>query len=207
MVIQYIYSGSVFAQTKQLMQEVESMLERLKVGRVDLKRLKQEMSGSAAVGAQVKIEPERGRNNQDDDEKSRNNNFYHFLTNIEDEAETQKSKRKRNYSPKKKTEWEDDVDFEDLLSDGDIDKVKKEIDETQGDLYCSLCNKSFKKKTSFDDHMTKHTGERLKCKFCPKLFDRPGLRRVHEQLHTKPFKCNECDASFGRKSNLVGHQR
>jgi len=207
MVIQYIYSGSVFAQTKQLMQEVESMLERLKVGRVDLMRLKQEMSGSTAVGAQVKIEPERGRSNLDDDEKSRNDNFYHFMTSVENDAETQKIKRKRNYPQKKKTEWDDDVDFEDLFSDGDIDKVKKEIDETQSDLYCSFCNKSFTKKASFDDHMTKHTGERLKCKFCPKLFDRAGLRRVHEQLHTKPFKCNECDASFGRKSNLVGHQR
>ena len=27
------------------------------------------------------------------------------------------------------------------------------------------------------------------------------------QLHTKPFKCTECDAGFGRKSNLIGHQR
>ena len=30
---------------------------------------------------------------------------------------------------------------------------------------------------------------------------------IYSQLHTKPFKCDECDASFGRKSNLIGHQR
>ena len=32
------------------------------------------------------------------------------------------------------------------------------------------------------EHEIKHTGEKLKCQHCPKVFDRPGLRRVHEQV-------------------------
>ena len=28
-------------------------------------------------------------------------------------------------------------------------------------------------------------GEKLKCQHCPKVFDRPGLRRVHEQVISK----------------------
>ena len=32
-----------------------------------------------------------------------------------------------------------------------------------------------------EDEMKK-SGEKLKCQHCPKVFDRPGLRRVHEQV-------------------------
>ena len=32
------------------------------------------------------------------------------------------------------------------------------------------------------EHEIKHTGGKLKCQHCPKVFDRPGLRRVHEQV-------------------------
>ena len=31
----------------------------------------------------------------------------------------------------------------------------------------------------------KHSGVKLKCRHCPKVFDRPGLRRVHEQVRSQ----------------------
>ena len=31
----------------------------------------------------------------------------------------------------------------------------------------------------------KETGQKFKCQHCPKVFDRPGLRRVHEQVESR----------------------
>jgi KRAB domain-containing zinc finger protein len=47
----------------------------------------------------------------------------------------------------------------------------------------------------------------LRCKFCPKTFTKLAAKRAHEGFHTKPHKCAECDAAFGRRSNLIGHMR
>ena len=47
----------------------------------------------------------------------------------------------------------------------------------------------------------------MKCEHCPKTFTRLGDKNAHEQTHTRPFKCDQCGASFGRKSNLDGHMR
>lgn len=197
LVIKYIYSGNVFTSNIEQKQEVERLLIRLQIGQVRDEKLENEPNHIT-----IKTEPEKGSSQYSYDE-----NFYHFMTNNETDNDTQRNKRKAKCPKKKEAGWEEDVDFKDLFTGENEHKIKSENEEVEGEFKCTICKKSYSKKQRFDDHMSKHTGEKLKCKFCPKLFDRPGLRRVHEQLHTKPFKCTECDASFGRKSNLVGHQR
>jgi len=138
------------------------------------------------------------------------------------EARVKKKKRK-NKTPLKTDRWDDedddyfgDEDYEGGgyrnfhgVKDEDVNgvDVKAKKPKIEGNWTCSHCSKKFTREQKYQDHLSVHTGEGLKCKFCPKVFERPGLRRVHEQLHTKPFKCDSCDASFGRKSNLIGHQR
>lgn len=44
---------------------------------------------------------------------------------------------------------------------------------------------------------------------CPKTFSQSALRNDHERLHTgeKPFKCEQCDASFRIARQLKIHKR
>jgi len=203
LVIQYIYSGEVYLEDLEQKQEVEHLCVELQIGEGREKDVPPNEQTQIPL---IKSEPEKS----DDypyDEENTVEHFNHFLSNIETDNEVQKNKRKAKCPQKKQSGWEEDVDFKDLFKEEKDKKIKSEKEDIEGEFTCELCNKSYNKKQRFDDHMSKHTGEQLKCKYCPKLFDRPGLRRVHEQLHTKPFKCTECDASFGRKSNLIGHQR
>jgi len=207
LVVQYIYTGSICASSIALKYEVENTIDRLNIGQISHEKQLKNEPNQVNVPF-IKTEPERSTSQTSScDEESNVENFFHFMTSTSPENESQRNKRKTKYPQKKCKEWEDDVDFKDLFSDKNKQKIKKENEDIGGEFKCSFCGKSYSKQQRLDDHMTKHTGEKLKCKYCPKFFDRPGLRRVHEQLHTKPFKCTECDASFGRKSNLIGHQR
>ena len=191
-----MYSGCVSAPHMTLKTEVETLIDRLQIGQlISEESHKNEPKFISAPF--IKTEPERSNNQYPYDEESTVENFHHFMTDTETENESQRNKRKAKCPQKKQPGWEDDVDFKDLFTGKNEQKIKSENEDIEGEFKCTFCGKSYNKKQRFDDHMTKHTGEKLKCKFCPKLFDRPGLKRVHEQLHTKPFKCTECDASFG----------
>ena len=77
---------------------------------------------------------------------------------------------------------------------------------------CELCDKAaFATSKELAAHAQAEHGDAadngLRCKFCTKLFGKLAAKRAHERFHTKPHKCAECDASFGRRSNLVGHVR
>lgn len=75
---------------------------------------------------------------------------------------------------------------------------------------CEQCDKTFKHKGHYKDHMLKHTGEKtFSCSFCTKTFARLYSVKCHEARHVneKKFKCTECDKSFNVKNTLWTHMK
>lgn len=76
-------------------------------------------------------------------------------------------------------------------------------------FHCSLCGKRFTQKPSMISHMT-HTGEKpFGCSFCGKGFTQKPSMVSHMRIHTgeKPFTCLICGGSYARRSNLTAHMR
>ena len=174
----------------------------------------------------VKVEPR----DWNQEEEAVAGNYQHFMSAMLDkmdgeERSEEKRRRKRTRDRYEKEVSEDDEDWseedkdwdwrEEILNnlyDDDEKKPKKiKIKSEPGGVFeCSQCDKTFNRQGRLDAHMyKKHMTSKasLKCEHCPKTFSRPGEKRVHEELHTKPYKCTECPAAFGRKSNLTGHLR
>jgi len=230
--VQYIYTGATDALDQLERQKLTELLERLCVGedfdRDDPKFSLHKPSNSLKVKLEVDYDSTEENENEPDPEPEINYAAAEqFLWQNETFKEEKRKKKRKVKNPVKNREWSgDEADYFGDKGDDDEDfhmgfrtdsvKVKEEVNgveskpkkpKIEGNWSCKVCPKKFTKEQKYLDHQSVHTGEGLKCKFCPKLFERPGLRRVHEQLHTKPFKCDSCESSFGRKSNLIGHQR
>ncbi|XP_061880749.1 oocyte zinc finger protein XlCOF22-like [Entelurus aequoreus] len=94
---------------------------------------------------------------------------------------------------------------------------------------CSVCAKSFAKKSNMTQHMRTNTGEqtftcsvnkkhsgnsksnmgkkKLRCSVCAKGFSHKGNLMCHMRTHTgeKPYKCSVCGKSFSQNSSLTKH--
>ena len=84
-----------------------------------------------------------------------------------------------------------------------LHRVQHEMEES---FSCALCTEKFKDKDMFLVHKERH-GNTHQCKKCGHNFAINEISRhiktVHEGI--KPYKCNKCDLSFGRKYNLKRH--
>ena len=102
-----------------------------------------------------------------------------------------------------------DVDYKQEEREEKSKKPKNQKKKKEKNIECAECDKKFSSKDILQNHMfKKHSNQQiLKCEHCPKTFTRIGDKNAHEQTHTRPFKCDQCGASFGRKSNLDGHMR
>ena len=75
---------------------------------------------------------------------------------------------------------------------------------------CSVCNKTFKRKSYLTEHMHKHTDPYLfSCSSCSKTFQHQHQLTIHERIHTgsRPFSCNVCSRSFAHSTSLKDHMR
>ncbi|XP_042301444.1 zinc finger and BTB domain-containing protein 24 isoform X2 [Sceloporus undulatus] len=59
------------------------------------------------------------------------------------------------------------------------------------------------------DGKSKHTGSKVECKDCGKLFKYNHFLAIHRRSHTgeRPFKCSECGKGFSQKHSLHVHER
>ncbi|KAG4069020.1 hypothetical protein HA402_008331 [Bradysia odoriphaga] len=76
---------------------------------------------------------------------------------------------------------------------------------------CTICNNgiSYRNKTSFDYHMTKHSGLRpFVCDVCSKTFRSKETLRQHMNRHDNSYNynCEVCGRGFPNKNSLQQHQ-
>uniref|UniRef100_A0A672YHF5 C2H2-type domain-containing protein n=1 Tax=Sphaeramia orbicularis TaxID=375764 RepID=A0A672YHF5_9TELE len=76
--------------------------------------------------------------------------------------------------------------------------------------HCSVCSKTFCRKSRLERHMMSHTGEKpFRCSVCDNGFISNSHLTAHMRVHTgeKPFSCSECSKRFTRKTGLDRHMR
>ena len=218
--MKYLQTGFVNIANENMMQKVKALISRLQIGDFNVKKIgitKYESTDNTLP--LVKEEPSYSEDNAV-------TSYYNYI----DMLDKQNNSLRENKKKRKAAEWENDVisslykescfdeeenyGAEDYSQFHDVDfkvEPKKRKTKVSKTYKCEECSKKFNTQDKLDHHVLKKhssdTNGRLKCEHCPKLFKTPGERKVHEETHSKPHKCEECDATFGRKSNLIGHMR
>ena len=216
--IKYLQTGFVNIANENMMQKVRALICRLQIGDFSVKRLTKCESTDNTLPL-VKEEPSFSEDNAV-------TSYYNYI----DMLDKQNNSLIQNKKKRKAVEWENDVIsslykescFDEEENDGAEDysqfkdedfkvEPKKSKTKVLKTFKCEECPKKFNTQNKLDHHvLKKHSLDNngnLKCEHCPKLFKTPGEKKVHEETHSKPHKCEECGATFGRKSNLIGHMR
>merc|ERR1719285_1437703 len=69
---------------------------------------------------------------------------------------------------------------------------------------CELCFKVLSSKNNLKKHMLIHSEAKYSCDLCDKKFTYKWNMESHRIVHTaeKPFKCDQCEAAFFRRTDL-----
>ena len=183
--IDYLHFGFVQTADERQLKEVEAVIERLEIGKslMDCQSIFDTKYEPLEILSPVKIEPVNDIEEEQSAFLKKENKINMTIVPLTSLV-SKKKKEKKKDMPKKSKE--------------------KKFD-------CSDCDRKFSSKVLLDNHVKKrHSGTEntVKCEHCPKTFSTNWEKNKHEQVfHIKPFKCDQCGASFGRKANLDGHVR
>ncbi|XP_076826170.1 uncharacterized protein LOC143473178 [Clavelina lepadiformis] len=75
---------------------------------------------------------------------------------------------------------------------------------------CTVCEKSFTKRSNMERHLNTHTGIRLyQCEVCCKSFSLNNTLKNHTKVHSgeRLYHCKVCCKSFKYSSNLKSHMK
>ena len=205
-VLQYALNGFVLVQDPEMRQKVSLLIKSLQIGQFTLQSSKKE-----PIDHEVSFIKEEPPNNEDNLVKSYLNHIEELdKQNQRDDILNNLYKENREYTENYDS-WMEDENYEEEEEYEEYSKPRKKVSRVKKSNFfnCSECAKSFNSQIKLDNHkLKKHNASiSLKCEHCPKKFKNLHDKKVHEDTHSKPFKCDECDASFGRKSNLIGHKR
>ena len=83
----------------------------------------------------------------------------------------------------------------------------KETSNKKEKYSCTICNKIYLSKGSFQSHKKLHDNPHT-CIFCSKEFPEKHFLATHERIHTgeKPFSCNFCRMKFTQQHHLKSHE-
>ncbi|XP_011180027.3 zinc finger protein 81 [Zeugodacus cucurbitae] len=74
---------------------------------------------------------------------------------------------------------------------------------------CTVCSKTFLRKSNLGLHMQMHRGETMDCPHCDKKFVRRKDLEIHIRFHTGdfPYSCSMCERKFAIKGHLNYHEK
>lgn len=73
------------------------------------------------------------------------------------------------------------------------------------DVYCDVCKKSFRDKTTLTFHLLHHVKSKYRCDICFSSFVHKKSLENHHLVHGRLYKCEMCDREFKKKSNMKKH--
>ena len=105
------------------------------------------------------------------------------------------------------------LDLEQIVDKSSLGKPVPEEKQVPGFYYCDKCDKTFKDKGYYREHMTRlckalpHL-KVIKCSQCDKCFKHQKSLRQHLQVHdgVKRYKCKNCQQMCLMESNLKKHR-
>ena len=218
--LQYATHGYVLVQDSEMREKVRWLIKRLKIGQCPLQLDEKKLNDN--VVSLIKEEPQIN-------EEKLVKSYFNYIEQLDNQG-------KSEVNTNSKQQWKDDVlnslykentEFAENHESWIEDENYEEEEDYEGEnnyskprrkgpkakkintFDCSQCSKSFNTQLKLENHKFKkhNLSVTLKCEHCPKEFKSLHDKKAHEDTHSRPYKCDECDASFGRKSNLIGHMR
>nr|XP_061836082.1 zinc finger protein 260-like [Nerophis lumbriciformis]XP_061836083.1 zinc finger protein 260-like [Nerophis lumbriciformis] len=140
------------------------------------------------------------------------------VVSVKTEDDVEKPQVDNLLSPPSDSEAEDEVEVtlsSDTDCEGDVrthtdNKHAQSSKKVRGQtrFSCSVCAKSFSRRSNFTQHMRTHKGEKpFSCSICGKRFSQKSHLPEHMTTHTgeKIFHCSVCGKRFSNKRGLTEH--